>query len=230
MKIISLIFFLFFISSTADSQNSTTKQTYPLNQLRKTRSAFPEYLNFDVVKFMVPFNRENSVRPTGFGLQLLWPYPLFKRKCYHSAIGITLGNNKKAFPGQKLNFSDKGVETVSDNTIRNTLQTRKYVGVSFLYCKRLSHSLTLLAGPSVQYNHYGKIKEKHMNPANNISFRNSSNINRFSFPLTAQLSWSPLQAFPIGVFFSRDLVPVYKGDNHKNIKQSLIGASVAVIL
>ena len=230
MKIISLIVFLFFISLPADSQSSTSKGTYPLHQLRKTKSAFPHYVNFDVLKAMVPLNRDNNINPTGFGMQLLWPYAFFKRKWYHSAVGITFGNHKKIFPGQKLNFSDKGVEIVSDIDIKNTLQKRNYVGVSFLHCSRISPSFTLLAGPSVQYNYYGKVKERHINPVDNISFRNTSRINKFSFPVSIQLSWSRLQFASMGVFFSRDLAPVYKGDNHESVKQTHIGASMAIIL
>lgn len=230
MKAISLVIFLFFISFSSGAQTRTGKGAYPLQQLRKTTSAFPHYVNFDVVKFMVPLNRDNSIGGTGFGFQFLWPYSLFKRKWYHSALGFTLGNNKKFFGEQKLNFSYKGVEIISDNQIQKTIQTRKYVGVTFLYCRRLTNSLTLLAGPSVQYNYSGKLSEKHVNPADNITFHNTSNIRKFSFPVSAQLSWSPLQAFPVGVFFSRDLCPVYKGENHNNIKQTLIGVSAAIIL
>jgi len=228
MKIISIIIFLFLIFFTADAQNE--RGTYPLHQLRKTKSPFPHYVNFDVLKIMVPFNRENSIQPTGFGMQILWPYSFFKRKWYHSAVGITFGNNKKLFPGQKLNFSDKGVEIVSDIDIQNTLQKRNYVGVSFLHCNRISPSFTVLAGPSVQYNFYGRIKERHVNPVNNISFRNSSKITKFSFPISIQFSWSRPQFASLGIFFSRDLSSIYKGDNHKSVKQTLIGISGAIIL
>lgn len=211
---------------------STAKKRDSLIQLNKPKTVLDNYLNFDVPKIMIgqgfatggqaPANVNLSIKG-----QFLWPYALSKRHL-KIAYGLTFGSSKITSVSAEYKFQVSELSSiVSNKAIKRTMIRTGYIGLAAFHVIRL-RGVTVLTGPSLEYNISCKIKEVSGNGKRKFSGKNY--INDFSIPINLQISISKRQFFSIGFFGSYDLTPRFKGGNFKNMKQAVIGVSGAVII
>jgi hypothetical protein len=236
MKKQFIITFLILISLPALSQDFQGRKPDSLIQLRRQNRVLPKYVNFDVLKFTFSHGytgNKNVQHGMGlsFRMQILYPYPLFKKTILPIAYGITFGYNKATIKNQKFIFSGNRLQTITPATgIRNTMQRTGYVGFVVLTAQRVSRWWTILAGASAEYNLFSKLKERNSGSPKINAYFNKASINRFSLPLHLQLSFSPTQFWSFGAHYTHDIRPIYKGPNFKNMNQRQLGISLAVII
>lgn len=237
---------LFLFRQTAGARSAfhvfMEADTIPLSSHRLLSLKTPDervrkYVNFDVLKLMLGTGfvvnhpgRERFGMP--FRAQLLYPYSINRTRKIPFAVGLTAGVNRFSLRKVSFEFTGNDLTAINENpAIKRSIHRNSYSGLIVLGIIRPNKLrwLTLMAGPSLEVNSAGTIKEIREGQAYQV-YRNTHTLKRFSAPLHIQLSISKKQFFSVGGWTSIPTSSLFRGKNYKNLRQYQFGLSGAIIL
>ena len=220
------------VSTGLSAQDSLILGPETLIQLKKPHTVLNKYVNFDVLKLMIgtgaATNSINYSANMSTRFQLLNPFA-FSKRFLKIAYGLTYCTNRVRAPRTSLDFEDGELKSIeNDEATSMTMIRTRSLGLIFLRVIRIK-DVTLLLGPSVEYNLSACVRTKNLDKEKEI-FSIKGAVNKLSIPLNFQLSISKKQFLAFGFFGRYDLRPLFKSPQFNKLKLFTIGLSGSVII